>query len=233
MDAMKRLLLEAGFLIEQWGPQSWVHENVHRMPYWQGGDPHTAYTSLVIPDVKDHGACQLEEAAFLYGLVRVFKPKFVVETGCNIGLSTSALMLGLRDNGRGFLWTCDLEQRWVDETDRRLRLANPLPSFVTHKAICDKGETVCRQFAALDKCSMFFHDSLHTEENVLAEFNAIKGCMPIGAISLFHDAHVVWDAGTTLDEMRRTIARICAENPNWSPFYTPSSPGLFILQRRA
>lgn len=224
-DPFIRLLAEAGFDPNHWSMQGWVHPNIARLPYWKGREPASAYTSLSIPGRGDHGAVQLEEAAFLYGLVRCFKPRAIVETGCNIGLSASAMALALRDNCDGWLTTCDVEKRWCDATQHRLAMIS-IPSAV----ICASG---VEAIGADKRVDLFFHDSLHTEANVLAEFNAVKSSIPPGGLAIFHDAHVVWDEGTVQHEMHKTIARIVSENPAWLPILTPSSPGMYILQRAA
>ncbi len=61
-------------------------------------------------DMKGWGqpsGISVEEGEFLYGLVRILKPTFVVETGTNIGISASYMLLAMQDNDRGHLTTIE------------------------------------------------------------------------------------------------------------------------------
>jgi len=49
----------------------------------------------------------VEEGEFLYGLVRICKPEFVLETGTNMGISARYIALALKRNGRGRLRTIE------------------------------------------------------------------------------------------------------------------------------
>lgn len=49
----------------------------------------------------------IEEGELLYGLVRCFKPRFMLETGTNVGVSTMYAALGMQDNGFGKIETLE------------------------------------------------------------------------------------------------------------------------------
>lgn len=53
---------------------------------------------------------EYEVADFLYGLIRLAKPKNVLETGCGDGHSTFAIARALKENGEGIILTCDTDQ---------------------------------------------------------------------------------------------------------------------------
>lgn len=59
--------------------------------YWQFSHEDLKY-------VGDPTGIFVEEGELLYGLVRAMKPKSILETGTNVGVSTSYMALGLRDN---------------------------------------------------------------------------------------------------------------------------------------
>lgn len=52
---------------------------------------------------------ELETAEFMRGLVRLLKPRLVVETGCYMGEMSHAIGSALRLNGYGILKTCDID----------------------------------------------------------------------------------------------------------------------------
>lgn len=50
----------------------------------------------------------IEEESLLYALVRMTKPAIAIETGTHFGASTERIVDALEDNGRGHLYSCDI-----------------------------------------------------------------------------------------------------------------------------
>jgi len=59
------------------------------------------------PDGSDPTGINIEEGELLYGLVRTFKPRLMLETGTNIGTSAIYAALAMKDNGFGKLITLE------------------------------------------------------------------------------------------------------------------------------
>lgn len=57
----------------------------------------------------DDGGVELEVGEFLYGLVRVMKPEYILETGTYTGISAMYMAQGLTDNDLGYLETIEFE----------------------------------------------------------------------------------------------------------------------------
>jgi len=62
---------------------------------------------LNFEQLRDGAAMTREEGELLYAVVRSIKPSVCVETGTHKGLSASYIAQALKDNGFGFLNTCD------------------------------------------------------------------------------------------------------------------------------
>lgn len=58
-------------------------------------------------DIEDPTGISNEEGELLYGLIRCIKPKMILETGTNIGVSTIYMALACRDNGFGSIITVE------------------------------------------------------------------------------------------------------------------------------
>src|SRR5258706_9244049 len=58
-------------------------------------------------EITDETAAEVEMGEFLYGFVRMLKPRLVVETGTYNGHSTKMLARAVHDNQFGFVFTCD------------------------------------------------------------------------------------------------------------------------------
>lgn len=69
---------------------------------------------------RDEQSSEDEVNGFLYSLIRLIKPKFVVETGCYLGDGTLEIARALKDNGRGRLISCDTVQERVDAANKRI-----------------------------------------------------------------------------------------------------------------
>jgi len=62
---------------------------------------------------EDGEGAELEVSEFIGALVRLLKPKFVVETGCYKGQTTREIARALQENGHGYLYSCDTDQERV------------------------------------------------------------------------------------------------------------------------
>jgi hypothetical protein len=75
---------------------------------------HTGGVNPLCPDTSHWKARDMQSAEdevneFISSLIRLVKPKFVVETGCYLGETSLAIAKALRSNGFGQLMTCDIE----------------------------------------------------------------------------------------------------------------------------
>jgi predicted O-methyltransferase YrrM len=156
------------------------------------------------------GWVNLEDALFLYWLVRQLKPRTIVQTGVCNGLSTAFMMLGLVKNGpEGTLRAIDLppvfnarDPSWtiegkvygfvvpegktngwlVPETYReRLQVRNG-----------DAKDLLPRIVDEVDSIDLFYHDSDHSYNHMIFEFQQAKRKLGKGGIVVADD--VAWNA---------------------------------------
>jgi predicted O-methyltransferase YrrM len=74
----------------------------------------------------------LEDAEFLYALVRTVKPKLVAETGTGLGASARFIAEALHENGFGRLVTYERTKEYADQARP---LLDGLPAEVIHGAL--------------------------------------------------------------------------------------------------
>ena len=115
---------------------------------------------------------ELELWEFLYGLVRVLKPKVVFESGCHRGFATRAMGLAIQDNEYGRLFSCDTEAVMVAATQRQVK---PMPVVVYHRPALECPELL--------ECDFLFCDSSY--ESRVEELILLKQ----GAIAVVHDTY--------------------------------------------
>ncbi len=118
----------------------------------------------------------------LYCLCRLLEPQTVVETGVSSGVSSSVILRALEDNQKGELISIELpevrEPGWLipAELRRRWRLMlgrsqDVLPSILEELGTID----------------LFLHDSEHTYENMMFEYDAAWKFLRVGGILVSDD----------------------------------------------
>ena len=107
---------------------------------------------------------------FLYILCRIIKPKNVIETGVAYGLSSLYILKSLKDNNFGTLYS-------IDSIFRPWQTREMIGSIILEELrdkwkllIGKSSEKLPEIFNELDQVDIFIHDSLHTYENMMLEF---------------------------------------------------------------
>lgn len=156
------------------------------------------------------GWVNLEDALFLYWVIRTFKPKTVVQTGVCNGLSTAFMMLALAKNGpEGQLHAIDLAHIFdpnnPDWTVPGMVYGVLIPEGKTsgwmvpdmYKDRChiengDAKELLPKLIDRLPSLDMFYHDSDHSYQHMMFEFDEAMRKLDKGGIVLGDD--VSWNA---------------------------------------
>ena len=94
------------------------------------GDDPLPESRFIAPDARcphpgrwhstDGDSTEIEVSDVAYGLVRALQPDDVLETGTAFGQTAEQIALGLRENGRGVLWTLDPDGERLAYAQRRL-----------------------------------------------------------------------------------------------------------------
>ncbi len=139
----------------------------------------------------------------LYIIVRLLRPKIVVETGVGNGVSTTLILSALQRNGDGRLTSIDLPNSGalsvvVPEKDLGWLVPDELKSrwdFKLGRSL-DLLPGVLRQLAAVN---MFLHDSDHSYAYMLSELRIAWPFVTNGGLLLADDA---WDNSAFVDFAR-------------------------------
>jgi len=158
---------------------------------------------------------QIRSPFDLYALVRLLRPDSIVETGVSSGVSSAHFLLGLRDCGRGRLYSIDLPTRQageilrVGESPVSLPPGCPtgwaVPSGLRRRWDLRLGPSqkllpeVARR---ADPIGLFLHDSLHTPSHLTFELETIRSHLAPGAVVLADNT--VW-TGQAFDRFARSL----------------------------
>jgi len=147
---------------------------------------------------------------YLYSLAKMIRPDVVIETGVEYGLSSAIILCALHENKKGVLWSIDLPLRPHGKTDKFEKYAisyeNPqlivLQNGKTHKVghlvpeylkdrwrliLGDSKIELPELVNQSTDISIFFHDSLHTYEHMMFEFQTVWPKLQKGGFLLSHD----------------------------------------------
>lgn len=140
----------------------------------------------------------------LYYLVRLAKPRVIVETGVFDGVSSAFLLKALADNDSGRLCSIDLPARQpiAASTDKMLHDALPAgcePGWIVPDELRPRwtlrlgssADLLEPWLAELGSIDLFFHDSLHTTANMRAELETAWRHLAGGGFAVVDD--VFWN----------------------------------------
>ena len=124
-----------------------------------------------------------DEVDLLYLCVRSLRPSLVVETGTGAGFSTAYILLALKKNDHGKLYSIDFfkdgeECGWIIPTDLKNR-------WILMKGL--SGQLLNPLLSQLGQIDIFIHDSDHSYENMINEFRTVWPYLRKGGIFLAHD----------------------------------------------
>ena len=124
-----------------------------------------------------------------YAAVRALKPNCVIETGVANGVSSSYLLLALRKNGQGCLHSVGL-------ADPAFLPAGKEPGWLVPEwlrsgwqiHLGDARDILPSLFGQLGSIDVFIHDSLHTYEHMMWEFETAYPYLRPGGLLFADDA---------------------------------------------
>lgn len=128
-----------------------------------------------------------------YALVRALQPEMVVETGVANGVSTSYVLLAMEKNGRGHLHSIDIGD--PASVPPGLAPGWAVPERLRGRWTMHLGDTrkllppLLERLGTLD---LFIHDSLHTYEHMMFEFECAWPHIRPGGFLIADDA--LWNA---------------------------------------
>ena len=151
-----------------------------------------------LKNFENSGAFNPTFQSIIYALVRCFKPQHVVETGVANGVSSTILLTAINKNKMGTLNSIDLpvsfwentpyrkfdkvkvkkEVGWLVPTDLRNRWKLTLGS---------SKEKLPKILNEIKECGIFLHDSEHSFDNMMFEFNTSWPYIPKKGMLLADD----------------------------------------------
>ncbi len=155
------------------------------------------------PDFFEHSESSRSvffPAVTMYLLARAAQPEIIVETGGAAGKSTAFILLALRHNRTGRLITLDLPP------DQAVEAKQGITWWTEVMSLCFLVPDILREYHELRlgdakrllpelvgevrEIDMFRHDSDHSYEHMMFEFETISPALRVGGILTSDDVHV-------------------------------------------
>lgn len=127
----------------------------------------------------------IHESPELYIICRIWEPDFVVETGVAAGYSSTLILQALEDNGKGRLFSIDIGQRHFGRDIGWLVPKELQPRWTLYLESSQK--RLKPLLEELGQINIFYHDSEHTYENMMFEYETSYAHIKSGGVLLTHD----------------------------------------------
>lgn len=141
------------------------------------------------------------QVLLLYTVMRLLKPSIVVETGVASGISTSFILLALEHNQYGSLYSIDLPTYMIPQHYKIIdQVTVPegkaigwiVPDNLRHRWNLITGKSSENLKPLLERLSsvdIFIHDSEHTYENMMFEFETAWKFLNKNGLLISHDVN--------------------------------------------
>ena len=122
-----------------------------------------------------------------YALVRALRPRNVVETGVCYGISSAHILAALKGNAQGHLYSIDLPPLGKNGD---AYVGGAIPNELRERWTLQRGSSrklLPRLAENLGEIGFFVHDSLHTYDNMQAEFATVWPLLPSRGVLIADD----------------------------------------------
>lgn len=123
----------------------------------------------------------------LYAIMRLTKPNIVVETGVFEGAGSCAILLALKRNEKGVLYSLDIPSPYLP-TNKEAGWR--IPQHLRNRwnlIIGRSSEELQKLLIYIGEIDMFLHDSEHSYENMRFEYETAWEHIGVGGLLLSHD----------------------------------------------
>lgn len=156
-----------------------LHPHVHPIAEKCRTDP--GYVKI-LPD-GTRASSERETGHAIYSIVRLLKPKNVIEIGCYNGASSICIAKALQDNGFGILHSIDISSTNIEMTKRNLENADLTQWVQLYHGDSSDHDVLDR----LSTSEFIFIDGDHSYEGAKRDFENYQNKLDTRGIMLFHD----------------------------------------------
>jgi len=134
---------------------------------------HLAHKRDALAERGFKGSADNSDCTTIYVLIRLLKPKIVVETGVQFGASSAHILKAMSHNGWGNLYSIDLPRPDADAFGTPLGLGCLVPEHLRNNwqiQWADSKKALPSLLVNLTEIDLFLHDSVHTYDFMFWEY---------------------------------------------------------------
>jgi hypothetical protein len=168
--------------------------DLDRLTLKQYFDESHEFWKLILKKLDETGGIHrmsFERLQILYVCIRHFKPKIVVETGVAGGATSLAILFAMHKNNLGKLYSIDIGI--TDWFPSGYNVGYLVPDEFRQRwnlTIGDSKKELPLLLESLEKIDLFFHDSDHSFEHMMFEFNTVFPYLKSDKIILSDDVNL-------------------------------------------
>lgn len=174
-----------------------------------------------------YASVELEVGRLWYALVRLLRPRTVLETGTHRGYSTCNIAAALRDMGRdGHVWTIDPVEH------HHLWLGTDLTPFITY---IKKTSDLAYQSLSEMTFDLLVLDSDHHYSTIIEELRLFEPRLRVGGHILMHDTLYFDGVGAAVKQLAKDprFELVTLDTPRTSGEPPRRPPGVTIVRKAA
>lgn len=158
---------------------------------------------------------QIRWHMYLYILIRLQRPKLVIETGVAHGASSLVILQALEDNKIGELISIDKPggvEDWVQKVPDGKVTGWLVPEELKHRhtlILGDSKRVLPEIVKSVSNIDVFLHDSLHTYDHMLFEYETVWDKISENGLLLTHN---VYQSFAFYDFSRKVKREFCSLN---------------------
>lgn len=140
--------------------------------------------------IRPQSTTPFEDLHTLYCIVRLVRPRQIVETGVHLGGTSAYLLLAMKRNGHGHLYSIDLPMPSLAPFGNPFGQGCLVPDYLQAQwslVVGDSREELPRLLQSLGEIDMFHHDSLHTFRAMMREYHTAWPFIRQGGVLTSHD----------------------------------------------
>ncbi len=177
-NRMSRIADKVGF--DDWG----IYQ------YWHTIESQTEFRSQVECSLGGCNYGQVVAPELLYVIVRKLCPAIFVETGVAAGVSSAYILKAMQDNNYGHLYSIDYPNHALIEAQTVPIVGFAVPDYLRDRWTLLKGKSsdlLPQLLDSLGIIDIFMHDSEHSHNNMLFEYETAWMKLREGGLILSHD----------------------------------------------
>ena len=162
--------------------------------------------SLIEKGIQNYIEFSIDEQKFFHGLLRIIKPKKIVEIGVSCGGSTVLILNAIKDIEGAKLFSIDKSIYWYRDESKKtgFLVKEKFPELMNKWTLFTGGLTAEFIETISDGIDLVFIDTIHATPGEMLDWLMVLPFLKKEAIVVFHDTFFLYGGNKVVREKRHT-----------------------------